>query len=79
MEVIVVEEASYLVCEQLSLGERVRGGSENSWKESCSCHKARKLLVGLLLKPKGREVSSRWTVLVTVKVYTPRVGQTCGE
>jgi hypothetical protein len=34
---------------------------------------------GLLLKPKGREVSSRWTVLVTVKVYTPGVGQTCGE
>jgi hypothetical protein len=34
---------------------------------------------GLLLKPKGRELSSRWTVLVTVKVYTPRVGQTCGE
>jgi hypothetical protein len=34
---------------------------------------------GLLLKPKGREVSSRWTVLVTVKVYTPVVGQTCGE
>jgi hypothetical protein len=34
---------------------------------------------GLLLKPKGREVSSRWTVLVTVKVYIPGVGQTCGE
>jgi hypothetical protein len=34
---------------------------------------------GLLLKPMGREVSSRWTVLVTVKVYTPGVGQTCGE
>ena len=34
---------------------------------------------GLLLKPKGREVSSRWTILVIVKVYTPRVGQTCGE
>jgi hypothetical protein len=33
----------------------------------------------MLLKPKGREVSSRWTVLVTVKVYTPGVGQTCGE
>ena len=34
---------------------------------------------GLLLKPKGREVSSRWTVLVTVKVYILGVGQTCGE
>jgi hypothetical protein len=34
---------------------------------------------GLLVKPKGREVSSRWNVLVTVKVYTPWVGQTCGE
>ena len=29
---------------------------------------------GLLLKPKGREFSSQWTVLVIVKVYTPRVG-----
>ena len=34
---------------------------------------------GLLLKPKGREVSSRWNVLVTMKVYTLGVGQTCGE
>jgi hypothetical protein len=28
----------------------------------------------LSLKPKGREISNRWTVLVTVKVYTPGVG-----
>ena len=34
---------------------------------------------GLLLKPKAMEVSSQWTVLVTVKVYTPGVGQTCRE
>jgi hypothetical protein len=34
---------------------------------------------GLLLKPKGSEVRSRWTILVTVKVYTSGVGQTCGE
>jgi hypothetical protein len=34
---------------------------------------------GLFLKPKGREVSNRWTILVVVKVYTHGVGQTCGE
>jgi hypothetical protein len=33
----------------------------------------------MLLKPKAREVSIRWTVLVIVKVHTPWVGQTCGE
>jgi hypothetical protein len=34
---------------------------------------------GLLLKPKAREVSSRRTVWVTDKVYTPGVEQACGE
>jgi hypothetical protein len=44
---------------------------EDSWKEPCSCHRARRLLV--------REISSRWTVQVIEKVYTPGVEQACGE
>ena len=34
---------------------------------------------GLLLLPKAREVSSRRTVHVKEKVYTPGVEQACGE
>jgi hypothetical protein len=53
-EVIVVEEASYPVYERLSPAERVHGGSENSWKESCSCHRARRLLVRSVVEAKGK-------------------------
>jgi hypothetical protein len=53
-EVIVVEEVGYPVCERLSPGERVRGGSENSWKESCSFHRARRLPVRSVAEAQGK-------------------------
>jgi hypothetical protein len=53
-EVIVVEEAGYPVYERLSPGERVRGGSENSSKESCSYHRDRRLLVQSIAEAQGK-------------------------
>jgi hypothetical protein len=53
-EVVVVEEAGCQACERLSPGERVHGGSENSWKESCSCHRARRILVRSVAEAQGK-------------------------
>jgi hypothetical protein len=53
-EVIFVEETGYPICERLSPGERVHGGSENSWKESCSYHRARRLLVRSVAEAQGK-------------------------
>jgi hypothetical protein len=53
-EVIVVEEVGYPVYERLSLGERVREGSENSWKESYSCHRDQRLLVQPIAEAQGK-------------------------
>jgi hypothetical protein len=53
-EVVVVEEAGCQAYERLSPGERVRGGSENSWKGSCSCHKAQRILVCSVAEAQGK-------------------------
>jgi hypothetical protein len=61
-EVVKLEEQVVgPVSDSLQVRECAEEG-ENSWKEPCSCHRARRLPVGLLLKPKAREVSSRRTV-----------------
>ena len=53
-EVVVVEEAGCQACERLSPGVRVRGRSENSWKESCSFHRARRILVQPVAEAQGK-------------------------
>jgi hypothetical protein len=53
-EVVVVEEAGCQVCEQLSPGERVHGGSENSWKGSCSYHRVRRIPVRSVAEAQGK-------------------------
>jgi hypothetical protein len=53
-EVVVIEEAGCQACERLSLGERVRGGSENSLKESCSCHRAQRIPVRSVVEAQGK-------------------------
>jgi hypothetical protein len=76
----VVEEASFQSCERLSLGERVRRGSENSWKGSCSYHRAKIILVWPIAEAQGNVgLAIEELSCVTVKVYTPRVGHPCGE
>jgi hypothetical protein len=50
----VVEEAGCQACERLSLGERVCRGSENSWKGSCSCHRAKRILVHPIVEAQGK-------------------------
>jgi hypothetical protein len=59
----------------------VHGGSENSWKgvTVAAVRAQRRGLVQSVVEAQGREVNSRRTVRVTVKVYTPGVGQACGE
>jgi hypothetical protein len=54
MEVVAVEEGGFQACEQLSLGERVCGGSENSWNGSCSFHRAWRLLVQSVVEAQGK-------------------------
>jgi hypothetical protein len=74
-EVIFVEEASYPVYERLSL--QVRECTEEvrtPGRSPVAATELRDFRSGLLLKPKGRELSSGWTFLVTVKVYTRGVG-----
>ena len=79
-EVVVVEEAGCHACERLSPGERVRGGSENSWKGSCSCHRARRIPIQPIAEAQGKGgLASERLSRVTVKVYTPGVGQESGE
>jgi hypothetical protein len=51
---VVVEEAGCHACEQISLGERVRGGSEKSWKGSYSFHKAWRILVRPIVEAQGK-------------------------
>jgi hypothetical protein len=53
-EVAVVEEAGCQACEQLSPGERVHGGSENSSRGSCSCHRARRIPVRPVAEAQGK-------------------------
>jgi hypothetical protein len=53
-EVVVVEEAGCETCERLSPGERVHGGSENSWKESYSWHRARRIPVRSVAEAQGK-------------------------
>jgi hypothetical protein len=52
-------------------------GSEFSWRESRSSYNTLRLLV----QPIVEALEGRWTTdgLVIVKVYTPGVGQVCGE
>jgi hypothetical protein len=50
----VIEEASFQAYERLSPGERVHGGSENSWKASCSCHRARRILFWPVVEAQGK-------------------------
>jgi hypothetical protein len=58
----------------------VCGGSENSWKGSCSCHRAWRILVQPVAKAQGKGgLAAEGLSGVTVKVYTPGVGQACGE
>jgi hypothetical protein len=49
-----VKRVGFQYYERLSLGERVREGSENSWKGSCSCHMARRLPVRSVAKDQGK-------------------------
>jgi hypothetical protein len=53
-EVVVVEEAIFQACERLSLGEKMHGGSENSWKGSYIYHIARRILVRLVVEAQGK-------------------------
>jgi hypothetical protein len=58
----------------------VCGGSENSWKGSCSYHRARRILVRPVSEAQGKGgLAAEGLSYVTVKVYTPGVGQACGE
>jgi hypothetical protein len=50
----VVGEVGCQTCEQFSPGERVHGGSENSWKGSCNCHKAQKISVRPIAEAQGK-------------------------
>jgi hypothetical protein len=79
-EVVVVEEVGCQVCERLSPGERVRGGSENFWKGSCSYHRAQRILVRPVVEAQGKGgLAGEGLSGVIVKVYTPRVGHPLGE
>jgi hypothetical protein len=70
--------ACWPVSDSLQVRECTEEG-ENSWKEPCSCPRARRLLVWPVAVTQGKEVSSRRTVQVTEKVYTPGVEHACGE
>jgi hypothetical protein len=50
----VVEEAGCQACEKLSPGERVCCGSEFSWKGSCSCYRALRILVRPVAEAQGK-------------------------
>ena len=76
----MVEEAGCQACERLSPGERVHGGSEKSWKGSCSCHRARRIPVRPVSVAQGKGgLATEALSCVTVKVYTPGVEQACRE
>jgi hypothetical protein len=76
----MVEEVGCQACERLSSGERVHGGSESSWKGSCSFHRDQRILVRPIVEAQGKGgLVAEGLSCVTVKVYTSRVGQACGE
>ena len=79
-EVVVVEEAGCQAYERLSPGERVHKGNENYWKGSYSYHRAQRILVWPVAEAQGKGgLETKGLSSVTVKVYTPGVGQACGE
>ena len=76
----MVEEEGCQDCESLSLGERVHGGNDNSYKGSCSFHRARRILVRPNAEGQGKGgLAAEGLSDVTVKVYTPGMGQACRE
>jgi hypothetical protein len=52
--VVSVEEVGCQAYERLSLGKRVCKGSESYWKESCSYHRAWRILVRSVAEAQGK-------------------------
>jgi hypothetical protein len=53
-------------------------GSENSWKGSSSCHRARRILIRPVFEAQGKGgLEAEQSFGVTVKVYNLGVGQAC--
>jgi hypothetical protein len=76
-EVVVVEEAGFQACEQLSPGERVCWEAVFSQKESSTNYGALRIPNSAYCRDPEREVKHRWNVLV--KVYTPRWNRDVGN